>query len=91
MDNCLVYVAKGSGKVSGADVAQHNVVRMAAEDPAVRDLELSSGPDVMRVLVFAGKRLRQPIGEWLQQAIAAVCSWLLDVPAICLQLPMAVV
>lgn len=61
MDNCIVYVHKGAGTVAGAQVSKNSVVRLGAEDPSVRDMQLCSGEQGMSVLVFAGKRLKQTI------------------------------
>lgn len=61
LNNCIVYVYKGAGKVAGQDVVVHNVVRLGATDPEVREFTFSAGADGMSVMVFAGKRLDQPI------------------------------
>ncbi len=64
MDNCLVYVYDGSGKVNGQSLSTHSVVRLDAgrgSDENTRGLVLEAGSSGMSAMVFAGKRINEPI------------------------------
>ena len=65
LDNCLVYVYEGSGKVNNVEMKTHNVMRLDAaatiSDPALRQVVFSAGESGMSAMLFAGKRLNEPI------------------------------
>lgn len=63
LDNCIVYIYRGVGSVGAKNVSKHQVVHVDARDPLARGVTLSTaGASVgLSVLLFAGKRLRQPI------------------------------
>jgi redox-sensitive bicupin YhaK (pirin superfamily) len=61
LDNCLVYVYKGSGSVGGKSIKKHEAARFDATDPDARGVSLQAGPDGMSAMVFAGKRLNEPV------------------------------
>lgn len=61
LDNCLLYVYRGSGYVAGMRIIQQQLACLAAEDPAARAFTMASGPEGLGVLLFAGKRIREPI------------------------------
>ena len=61
-DNCLIYIYKGAGIINGNAVSIHQVVRLDSTDANKRNIELSTeAEDGMQVILFAGKRLNQPI------------------------------
>eukprot|EP00607_Mallomonas_marina_P010072 CAMPEP_0182418298 /NCGR_PEP_ID=MMETSP1167-20130531/2768_1 /TAXON_ID=2988 /ORGANISM="Mallomonas Sp, Strain CCMP3275" /LENGTH=310 /DNA_ID=CAMNT_0024592443 /DNA_START=182 /DNA_END=1114 /DNA_ORIENTATION=- len=60
-DTCLVYLYRGEGQISGVDVPSYHVAQLEASNLQVRDLSLSAGTEGMAALLFAGKRLNQPI------------------------------
>jgi quercetin 2,3-dioxygenase len=62
LDNCLVYVYEGSGRVNNEVVPLHSAIRLNATDPNVRTVTLSadSGQPLF-AMVLAGKMLRQPV------------------------------
>ena len=62
MDNCLVYVYAGIGKIAGIEITKpHTCIRMDASCD-IREFHVSSGnDDLMSVIIFAGKRLDQPV------------------------------
>ena len=63
-DNCLIYVFKGSScQINKAKVSKGNVIRLNATDKINRMLTFSagSGSEELRLLLFAGKMLNQPI------------------------------
>lgn len=63
LDNCLLYVYSGSGQINNQAVTQHNVVRLDAanRDPEARGVTFTAGAIGFSVLLFAGKRLNEPI------------------------------
>lgn len=61
MDNAIVYTFTGSAEVSGAPLPLHTAARLDASDACVRELTLSAGAHGADVMLFAGKRLDQPI------------------------------
>lgn len=61
LDNCLVYVYQGHGSVCGMPVPLQSIVRVDATDASARTVTLAAGPEGMSAMLFAGKRLRQPI------------------------------
>lgn len=61
LNNCILYVYHGSGKISDRAVKMQDVLRLGATDPAVRTFSLAAGPEGLHIMVFAGKRLEQPI------------------------------
>jgi quercetin 2,3-dioxygenase len=61
-DNCIVFVYKGRGEISSQEVTQYNVLRLDASHSFNRRISISSGiSDEMNILIFAGKKLNQPI------------------------------
>jgi len=60
-DNCLIYAYKGSGAISGVNLPAFHVARLNAEELTIRDFSLTADSDGLSVMVFAGKRLNQPI------------------------------
>lgn len=63
-DNCLLYVYEGSGKINNQNMVTHNVIRldaMSAKDPESRNILLQAGPEGMSAMLFAGKRINEPI------------------------------
>jgi redox-sensitive bicupin YhaK (pirin superfamily) len=56
-----VYVYRGSGVVNGQAVKEHAVVHVDAESPDVRLLRLEAEKGKLGAMIFAGKRLNQPI------------------------------
>ena len=60
-DNCLLYVYEGEGRVNGNDLQTQQVIRLNARDMLNRSIEFSTGKSAMRIMLFSGKMLRQPI------------------------------
>lgn len=66
LDNALVYVFRGGVAVGGAAAADasipvHGVARFDASDAAARALTLTAGGAGAGLMLFAGRRLKQPI------------------------------
>eukprot|EP00668_Euglena_longa_P015191 GGOE01019244.1.p1 GENE.GGOE01019244.1~~GGOE01019244.1.p1 ORF type:complete len:324 (-),score=56.41 GGOE01019244.1:150-1076(-) len=61
LDSCLVYVYRGVALVAGKEVRAQHVALLDAADSACRQLVIRGGSDGAAALIFAGKRLRQPI------------------------------
>ena len=60
LDNCLIYVYKGNARLQGLEVKQNQVIRLDASNEEERAIEFSSEGG-MGAMVFAGKRLNEPI------------------------------
>jgi redox-sensitive bicupin YhaK (pirin superfamily) len=59
---CLVYVYEGSGQVSGDHpLKEGSVAVLDATKEDKRSLQLKSGECGLKALLFAGKRLNEPI------------------------------
>ena len=61
LDNCLVYVYRGEGEIASHKIAKHQIIRLDATDTDARDITLSTDQIEMRLIIFAGKKLNQPI------------------------------
>jgi len=64
LDNCLVYVYAGSGQIGGEMVPFEHVARLNADEeiPADdRQFEMQAGSKGLSAIIFAGKRLNQPV------------------------------
>lgn len=59
-DNCLVYVYRGGGVLCDTTIRQHQVARLDCSS-ADRTLQLRAGESGLNVLVFAGKRIKEPV------------------------------
>lgn len=70
LDNCLVYVYRGDAIVSGERVSAQHVARFDAADPDVRDLTFVAGVEGMGAIIFAGKRIGEPIA-WRGPMVAS--------------------
>lgn len=60
LDNCLAFVYQGSLKACGHEMKKTQVARFDAAGP-VRTLAFQAGAEGAAVMLFAGKRLNQPI------------------------------
>eukprot|EP01041_Mallomonas_annulata_P011889 gene11889-24910_t len=60
-DNCLVYVYKGSGTISGQTVPTNHIARLNADDMSVRNFTITANQEGLSAMIFAGKRLNQKI------------------------------
>jgi len=60
LDNCLVYVYNGSGLISGEKVKTKQVALLDAQG-ASKDFTLTAGAEGMHAMLFAGKRIKEPI------------------------------
>ena len=61
LDTALLYVYEGSSTVNGAPVAMQSIVQFDARDDEARGLELVAGDEGLAAMLFAGKRLNEPI------------------------------
>merc|ERR1719453_1301191 len=61
LDNCLVYVYRGAAVVAGELVPSHHVAHLNATDLNARDIIFRANSDGMGAMVFAGKRIGEPI------------------------------
>jgi redox-sensitive bicupin YhaK (pirin superfamily) len=62
LDTCLVYVYEGSGQVSGDHpLTEGSVAVLDATKEDTRSVQLKSGESGLKALLFAGKRLNEPI------------------------------
>ncbi|KAJ3370438.1 hypothetical protein HDU91_006186, partial [Kappamyces sp. JEL0680] len=61
LDNCILFVYQGRGTVCDEAVDENTVLRLDATNPAVRGYTLATGAQPMKVMVFAGKMLKEPI------------------------------
>ena len=61
LDNVLVYVYRGSGSIGGAAVKPHACVQLDGASTTSREFIAEAGSNGMGVMIFAGKRLNQPV------------------------------
>ncbi len=62
MDNCIVFIYFGDGKLNGENVKQFQVLRLDATSAEARIVHISADKGtVVKAMIFAGKRLNQPI------------------------------
>lgn len=62
LDNALLYVFRGAAALgSGEALPLHSVARFDASDAAARTIQLRAGPEGAGLMLFAGKRLNEPI------------------------------
>jgi hypothetical protein len=64
MNNCIVFVYRGSGTINNNKVNQFDVLHFDASDSNSRLLRFESGSSSkLNAMIFAGKKLNQPIGN----------------------------
>eukprot|EP00122_Pirum_gemmata_P003366 Pgem_evm1s3044 len=63
LDNCMVYIYKGNGKIQGKEVKDHQVMRLDASSQTDRNLVFEAGEKGLLAMVLAGKRINEPI-KW---------------------------
>lgn len=61
MDNCLIYIYRGEAEVSGMSGGSQQVCMLDASDPDAREVAFTAGSRGLGALIFAGKRIREPI------------------------------
>jgi len=61
MDTVMLFVYKGAGEVAGARVSPKHVALLDASDASRRAFRLRALGGACEVLLFAGKKLREPI------------------------------
>jgi len=62
MNNCLIYLYRGSGSIQGQSFRAKHVVRLDASSETQRVVKLEATENnEMHVFLFAGKRLNEPI------------------------------
>jgi redox-sensitive bicupin YhaK (pirin superfamily) len=61
LDNVLLFCYRGAATVGGSKLPSLAVARLDATDSAARDIALAAGDQGARVMLFAGKRLQEPI------------------------------
>merc|ERR1719498_1337578 len=57
----MIYVFKGNAKIGGSKVPQGSIVRLKADDAQKRLIEVIAEDEGTACLLFAGKRLDEPI------------------------------
>jgi redox-sensitive bicupin YhaK (pirin superfamily) len=60
-NNCLGYVYAGDGSIGDDAVRKEYMVRLDASNPSRRDIRLIGGREGMKVILFSGVRLNQPV------------------------------
>jgi redox-sensitive bicupin YhaK (pirin superfamily) len=60
-NTAIVYVHNGAGTVCGREVAQRDVLLLDSTDRSARDVTFTAGDGGLKLLVFAGVRLNQPV------------------------------
>jgi len=61
-DTCVLYVFKGEGTIGSTPVAPGNVLKLDATQADARAINFKSNPvSDLCVMIFAGKRLNEPI------------------------------
>ena len=61
LDNCIVVAYRGAGAVCEKAIAMHQAARLGADEGDARTLSLKAGPEGLSAMVFAGRRLNEPI------------------------------
>lgn len=61
LNNALLFCYAGAGKVNGVELSQHQVMRLDASDDAVRSFHVEATSSEIKLMLFAGRRLGQPI------------------------------
>lgn len=61
LDSCFVYVYRGGGEVAGRLLGKTDVARLNADNSSERLLSLAAGESGLFALLFAGKRIGEPI------------------------------
>lgn len=61
LDNAMLYVYQGSGRVAGQAITGQRIARFCADDPASREIQIISGTEGLKAIFFAGKRINEPI------------------------------
>jgi redox-sensitive bicupin YhaK (pirin superfamily) len=61
LDNCLLFIYAGNGKIGTTSVQHLNVIRFDATDTSSRDIEVATGASEMSFIIFAGKRINEPV------------------------------
>lgn len=61
LNNCLIYVYKGQGTISGSVVPSGSVIRLDATDPQLRDVHFATTEKGLSAILFAGKKLNEKI------------------------------
>jgi redox-sensitive bicupin YhaK (pirin superfamily) len=60
-DNCLGYVYNGDGTVNKDALRTHHMIRLDATDPQTRNIRFAAGSSGMKIILFSGVRLNQPV------------------------------
>lgn len=61
MDNCILFIYEGAATVAGQSVPRQTVIQFDADSDATRSFQLTAGDEAVQAIMFAGKRLNQPI------------------------------
>lgn len=61
LNNAMLYMYEGSGTICGQGIGRQCVARLAADDPTSRQFAIKAGANGSKVLLFAGKRINEPI------------------------------
>ena len=62
LDNCLVYVYKGSGFVNDTPISMYQIAHLDATSVSRRSLSLrTDASNELAVIIFSGKKLNEPI------------------------------
>merc|ERR1711963_1342330 len=52
---------RGEGAIAGKRVPERSVALLYATDPSLRTIDLVAGPHGLGIMLFAGKRINEPI------------------------------
>lgn len=63
MNNCMIYVYRGSATIAGQAVPSKHIIRLDATDPNKRDITIENNSKAgdLGIMIFAGAKLNEPI------------------------------
>jgi redox-sensitive bicupin YhaK (pirin superfamily) len=61
LNNVLIYIYRGDGIIAGETVPSYHLIHLDGSDPSKRQITFTSNENGASMLLFAGKRLNEPI------------------------------
>ena len=61
LDNCMIFIYSGAGNIGTSPVKKFDVLHMDATDPTLRNIVMSTDSSEMKLMLFAGKKINEPI------------------------------